>query len=161
MLPSRDLFHRRLRRPSSRATCIYSTSRVRRSAGCSAGGNHALAWRDASSVDQSNRRVVIRLLFSCRHAVIRLPSDAADCHHIFTRLSFFVYETFASGRRCSWLYIMRACLDAERIIDPTNLPSTQCSRMSPPKHKGKLGWGSVDIDLLSDMNRLLFEFRCW
>ena len=65
--------------------------------------------------------------------------------------------------RCSWLYLLRACLDAEEQLGASaaSVSSTRCLQVVPPNHPGRLGWGSEDPSRLTDMSRLLFAFRCW
>ena len=71
--------------------------------------------------------------------------------------------------RCSWLYLLRACLDAEKQIasasgttgTAANAQGSRCTQIVPPDHAGRLGWGGEDPSRLTDMSRLLFAFRCW
>ncbi|KAL1524044.1 hypothetical protein AB1Y20_018958 [Prymnesium parvum] len=64
--------------------------------------------------------------------------------------------------RCSWLYLLRACLESERQLATShNISRSRCHEIAPPKHEGRLGWNEEYPTRFSDLNRLLFAFRCW
>lgn len=73
--------------------------------------------------------------------------------------------------RCSWVYMLRACLEAERLLRAQALrageppPAERCRRIAPPDHGAAhgaaLGWGGVDVSSGADLNPLLYQLRCW
>jgi hypothetical protein len=80
-------------------------------------------------------------------------------------------EVIRSRRwRCSWLYLMRACIAAEGVNsagfddddgDGTERPS-RCLAVEPPEHGGALGWGGAyDPANASSLGAMLFAWRCW
>ena len=82
---------------------------------------------------------------------------------------------------CSWLYKLKACDDAEalqrrpsegvttRLVAQTAPVTTRrCRRIAPPDHAVStgdpaLGWGGLHVPQLNstEMNAMLFRFRCW
>ena len=69
--------------------------------------------------------------------------------------------------RCSWLYLMRACLAAEQAprVTHAGAPSgstrAACANVRPPELAGELGWGRHDPANASNLGHLLFTWRCW
>ena len=66
---------------------------------------------------------------------------------------------------CSWLYLLRACDDAERAqrSSPVPLGRGRCRAIEPPNHAelAGLGWRGHSVTALADLAPLLFQFRCW
>ena len=63
---------------------------------------------------------------------------------------------------CSWLYKLRACDDAERTQKAGPPPRNRCRQIEPPNHvEAGLGWRGYEVNRLTDLAPLLFQFRCW
>ena len=63
---------------------------------------------------------------------------------------------------CSWLYKLRACLDAERAQRVPGSADGRCRSIAPPDHvDAGLGWRGHQVTAVQDLNPLLFQFRCW
>ena len=65
---------------------------------------------------------------------------------------------------CSWLYKLRACLDAERAqrVPPAASGRSRCRSIAPPNHvDAGLGWHGYDVTTIEDLGPLLFGLRCW
>lgn len=63
--------------------------------------------------------------------------------------------------RCSWLYLFRACLDAEAAL---GTQGSSCRKVRPPFHDGAMGWGGKDPTTVTEgkgVAQWLFQFRCW
>ena len=64
---------------------------------------------------------------------------------------------------CSWLYKLRACVDAERAQRvPQASAHGRCRNIKPPDHtEAGLGWRGYRVSEMEDVAPLLFQLRCW